>query len=341
MNFDLPPLEFSENEIKRINDNYILYLSELNNSEKRNEFIKERQTYNEGLIQFRSNCYIVFCFSLYNLLLAIISLTILKSADIFELIIGTTLTFFIPIIYYSICQSIYEAITKNRDKKIKEEIDNLSKLYEKILYEQYEKYIENYFKIQAYNVEVEERKEENKISMIQKLSKMDKKEFKQTIKNLLEYEGMNISNVDIEDCLLKKGNNDKALILCKHIKRSISIADVKRFEEKIEENGFDYGMIYYTGDISTPAVEYCSNRRVLIYLYNEFDISDRINKMENSKFKDKNTKKEQSKLNVLIESNYNNKCPWCGGRLVERKSNSIQFIGCSNFPRCHYIRKIK
>jgi hypothetical protein len=290
MNFDIPPLEFSEDEIIRINEKYNLYKADLNDYKKRRKFIESRQSYNEAIIKFRKKCYIIFCFSLYNLLLAIFSLTLSKEESILYIILVTTVSIYIPAIYYSICKSLYENITKNRDKRINEEINNLSKLYEKNLYEQYEKYIENYFKIQVYNVEEKERKKEDKTSIIKRLSRMDKEEFKQTIKNMLEYEGMKISYIDIDDCLFRNENDNKILILCKHIKRSISIADVKKFEEKIEENEFDYGIIYYTGDISTQAVEYCSNQRIPIYLYNEFDIGDRIYKMDyNQKQKKKTT----------------------------------------------------
>ena len=37
------------------------------------------------------------------------------------------------------------------------------------------------------------------------------------------------------------------------------------------------------------------------------------------------------------ESKLENKCPLCGGELVERKGYS-NFIGCSNYPRCNYIK---
>jgi restriction system protein len=38
--------------------------------------------------------------------------------------------------------------------------------------------------------------------------------------------------------------------------------------------------------------------------------------------------------------NSNTTCPKCGGELVKRFSNRTQgsFLGCSNYPRCHYIK---
>jgi len=34
-------------------------------------------------------------------------------------------------------------------------------------------------------------------------------------------------------------------------------------------------------------------------------------------------------------------CPWCGGKLVLRTGQYGQFYGCSNYPACRYIHKIK
>ena len=35
-------------------------------------------------------------------------------------------------------------------------------------------------------------------------------------------------------------------------------------------------------------------------------------------------------------------CPACGGRLVVKKNRreGTQFIGCSNFPNCHYTERL-
>ena len=47
---------------------------------------------------------------------------------------------------------------------------------------------------------------------------------------------------------------------------------------------------------------------------------------------------------VNIKTNkqeYDNEiCPKCGGRLVERKGKYGKFLGCSNYPKCRYVRKI-
>ena len=33
------------------------------------------------------------------------------------------------------------------------------------------------------------------------------------------------------------------------------------------------------------------------------------------------------------------KCPECGGELIEREGRYGKFISCSNYPKCKYIRK--
>ena len=33
-------------------------------------------------------------------------------------------------------------------------------------------------------------------------------------------------------------------------------------------------------------------------------------------------------------------CPRCGGKLVERNGKYSKFIGCSNYPKCTFTKKI-
>lgn len=39
------------------------------------------------------------------------------------------------------------------------------------------------------------------------------------------------------------------------------------------------------------------------------------------------------------ENNSVDVCPKCGGRLVERSGQFGKFIGCSNYPKCHFTKK--
>lgn len=55
---------------------------------------------------------------------------------------------------------------------------------------------------------------------------------------------------------------------------------------------------------------------------------------------DKNTKKEHIKnIKYNIIDKDPNKCPKCGGQLIHRNGKYGIFIGCSNYPKCKYIRK--
>lgn len=41
------------------------------------------------------------------------------------------------------------------------------------------------------------------------------------------------------------------------------------------------------------------------------------------------------------KSKYDNTCPECGGKLVERDGRNGKFIGCSGYPKCRYTRSIR
>ena len=46
---------------------------------------------------------------------------------------------------------------------------------------------------------------------------------------------------------------------------------------------------------------------------------------------------DKVKINSVMENNMI--CPKCGNKLVEKKGKYGNFIGCSNFPKCRYIKK--
>ena len=55
---------------------------------------------------------------------------------------------------------------------------------------------------------------------------------------------------------------------------------------------------------------------------------------------DNNIKKEHIKnIRENIIDKDPNKCPLCGGQLVERNGKYGSFIGCSNYPKCKYTKK--
>ncbi len=45
---------------------------------------------------------------------------------------------------------------------------------------------------------------------------------------------------------------------------------------------------------------------------------------------------------LAVERKYDsNICPECGSRLVERNGRNGKFMGCTNYPKCHYTRSIR
>jgi hypothetical protein len=86
---------------------------------------------------------------------------------------------------------------------------------------------------------------------------------------------------------------------------------------------------------ATLADKVLSYKEVLIK--NVDEIVETINK---NNITDKNIKREhiQNIKNNIIDKG-NNKCPKCGGQLIERTGKYGYFISCSNYPKCKYTRK--
>ncbi len=82
--------------------------------------------------------------------------------------------------------------------------------------------------------------------------------------------------------------------------------------------------------------------KVLSYKEEIIDnIDDIYNKLVINNITDKKIRKEHiKKLNIKYNSD-NNICPRCGNTLVPRKGKYGVFYGCSSYPKCKYIRKIK
>ena len=70
------------------------------------------------------------------------------------------------------------------------------------------------------------------------------------------------------------------------------------------------------------------------------DIESVVAIIKSNNITDKTIKKEHIKnIKNNIIDNDPNKCPKCGGKLVERNGRYGMFIGCSNYPKCKYIKK--
>ena len=70
------------------------------------------------------------------------------------------------------------------------------------------------------------------------------------------------------------------------------------------------------------------------------NVDEIVEIISKNNIKDKNIKKEHIRniKNNIIDKD-NNKCPKCGGQLIERTGKYGYFIGCSNYPKCKYTRK--
>lgn len=73
-------------------------------------------------------------------------------------------------------------------------------------------------------------------------------------------------------------------------------------------------------------------------------IQKNFQKKLSSNIVDKNLRKEH--LSTIKEKVVNNTvlennmiCPKCNGNLVERNGKYGNFVGCSNYPKCKYIKK--
>ena len=76
----------------------------------------------------------------------------------------------------------------------------------------------------------------------------------------------------------------------------------------------------------------------------ENDIKELANVIINNNIEDKKSRKQHVK-NIHTKINNDRKlennmiCPKCGNELVERNGKYGKFIGCSNYPKCKYIKK--
>lgn len=70
------------------------------------------------------------------------------------------------------------------------------------------------------------------------------------------------------------------------------------------------------------------------------NVDEIVNTIKSKNITDKSIKKkhiDNIKENIIDKDP--NKCPKCGGQLVERNGKYGKFVGCSNYPKCTYTRK--
>lgn len=84
--------------------------------------------------------------------------------------------------------------------------------------------------------------------------------------------------------------------------------------------------------------------------YNEIILDSDLNKFKeiiitsniiDRKLRKKHIESIQRKINTSNQLVNNNVCSKCGGQLIEKKGKYGKFIGCSNFPKCKFIKKVR
>ncbi len=65
---------------------------------------------------------------------------------------------------------------------------------------------------------------------------------------------------------------------------------------------------------------------------NKYNIKDKKERKKHIKIINTRIKEDNYKINNMI-------CPKCGGKLVSRKSKYGEFLGCSNYPKCRFIKR--
>lgn len=73
---------------------------------------------------------------------------------------------------------------------------------------------------------------------------------------------------------------------------------------------------------------------------NSIELYENIN---NLNIKDKNERKNHVRNAKLIKNNkdeeFKDRCPRCGGKLIKRNGKYGEFMGCSNFPKCRFVKR--
>lgn len=77
-------------------------------------------------------------------------------------------------------------------------------------------------------------------------------------------------------------------------------------------------------------------------LFSKEKLADILRRLDT--YKTASTRKAtKAHVAYLKEKFSSDRCPRCGGQLVERvgRKGGAPFLGCTNFPRCHYLRQLK
>ena len=128
---------------------------------------------------------------------------------------------------------------------------------------------------------------------------------------------------------------------------------IKAIEEIIGINKHIYSVVVFSDRAILRKVEITNQRNIkvineidllnLIKEYKEIVLTNsQVNEIRDKIFESMATVSQSNishvkNITTQLDSDF---CPRCGGKLVNRKGQYGDFLGCSNFPKCKYTKKL-
>jgi len=166
-------------------------------------------------------------------------------------------------------------------------------------------------------------------ALLNKLRQMHPSEFEEYIADLYQKFGYRTEATGGSydggiDVIVTK-NKSKHYVQCKkYIKSKVGVSEVREFYGVMAGKLVDGKGIFITTNIFTTEAERFAEDKPI-----ELIDGDKLLHLIKSVVKDGKVIKE------------NNKCPKCGGDLIEKSGKYGKFLGCSNYPKCKYTESIK
>jgi len=125
------------------------------------------------------------------------------------------------------------------------------------------------------------------------------------------------------DIVLEK-DNKKSYVQCKQYSSKVQVDKVRDFYGAIVSKFADVKCYFITNNYFTlPAEEFARDKPI--------ELIDGQKLVKYVKWAEKESKELKSSVN---------ECPQCGGILVEREGKFGKFYGCSNYPNCHFTKRL-
>lgn len=136
--------------------------------------------------------------------------------------------------------------------------------------------------------------------------------------------------------VIAKKDGIKHYIQCKkYISSKVGVRDVRDFYGAVVDQLSEGKAYFITTNIFTLEAErYAKDKPIEL-----IDGYKLIKYIKSAKGEININKNEEGSINENINLRSKN-CPNCNGKLVERSGKYGKFYGCSNYPRCKYIKNI-